>query len=235
MGTKLYKPRRRKRKEKLYLIDKLEIGGIVIASAAIIAWSGWSVAEALKPAPVIKTYEVDTDTVSEYLANIDSNTADVTDADRTSKEIETDNATNTKEEKSNESSDTSNNKNDNKNDDKESKEESKKDQSGDKKKTKKTESKPKEQTKQETAIAVPANTDNAAVQMTPSVVPVYTAKEDLNVRKDPDPTVSNVVASYKAGEVINVTETDEKGHGGWYKVNKNGLEGYIAKMFVEVK
>ena len=27
MGTKLYKPKRKKRKEKLYLIDKLEIAG----------------------------------------------------------------------------------------------------------------------------------------------------------------------------------------------------------------
>lgn len=237
MGTKLYKPRRKKRKEKLYLIDKLEIGGIVIASAAIIAWSGWSVAESLKPAPVIKTYEVDTDTISEYLSNIDSNAADT---DEASKEVETESAadstTNDKEEEKSKSSDKLNNEktaetidskdSEKKDDTQNTKAEDKKEKS-----TKKPESKSKEQIKQETATVTPVEKKEVATQPEPSTVSVYVAKEALNVRKDPDPTVGNVIASYKAGEIINVTES----HGGWYKVNKDGVEGYIAKTFVEVK
>lgn len=40
MGNKLYKPKRKKSKEKLSLLDKIEIGGITIAAAALIGWSG---------------------------------------------------------------------------------------------------------------------------------------------------------------------------------------------------
>lgn len=249
MGTKLYKPKRKKRKEKLYLIDKLEIGGIVIASAAIVIWSGWSVTEALKPAPVISTYEVDTDSIAEYLSDLDnSQTENVevsADAESESEPEKKDNKDTDKkdasESKSEEKSEAQENQQKTKEKEQPTEAPASQEKSADKQveQAKNEETQEKDTQKEEQTSEQPAEEQAAEEpeeqQIAASAPLTYTAKEPLNVRKNPDPTVSNIIASYKAGETINVIEDDTTSHGGWYKINKDGVEGYIAKLFVEVK
>lgn len=67
MSNKLYRPKRKKSKEKLSFVDKLEMGGIAIAAAALIGWSGWSVVDALTPEPPIPTYSLYMDGITAFL------------------------------------------------------------------------------------------------------------------------------------------------------------------------
>lgn len=251
MGTKLYKPKRKKRKEKLYLIDKLEIGGIVIASAAIIIWSGWSVTEALKPAPVISTYEVDTDSIAEYLSDLDNSQTENVEVSADA-ESESEPEKEKKENKDTDKKDASESKSEEKPEAQENQQETKEKEqpteaptaqkkSADEQveqakneETQKKDTQKKEQTSEQPAEEQ-ATEEPEEQQIAASAPLTYTAKEPLNVRKNPDPTVNNIIASYKAGEAINVIEDDTTNHGGWYKINKDGVEGYIAKLFVEVK
>ena len=83
MSNKLYRPRRKRRKEKLSLIDKIEIGGITIAAVVLIGWSSWSIVDSFTPDPVIPSREVYTDGVSNYIAGLTSD-SDSTDAESTS-------------------------------------------------------------------------------------------------------------------------------------------------------
>lgn len=78
MSNKLYRPRRKRRKEKLSLIDKIEIGGITIAAVVLIGWSSWSIVDSFTPDPVIPSREIYTDGVSSYIAGLtsDSDSAD---------------------------------------------------------------------------------------------------------------------------------------------------------------
>ena len=39
MGNKLYKPKNKRKKENLKMIDKLEISGVTIAAIALLGWS----------------------------------------------------------------------------------------------------------------------------------------------------------------------------------------------------
>lgn len=72
MSCKLYKPKRQKKKVKLSAIDKIEIGSIIVASAALIGWTGLSVADAIIPEPQAPVYEVYLDGIADYLDNIDT-------------------------------------------------------------------------------------------------------------------------------------------------------------------
>lgn len=83
MSNKLYRPRRKRRKEKLSLIDKIEIGGITIAAVVLIGWSSWSIVDSFTPDPVIPSREVYTDGISSYIAGLTSD-SDSTDAESTS-------------------------------------------------------------------------------------------------------------------------------------------------------
>ena len=248
MGTKLYKPKRKKRKEKLYLIDKLEIGGIVIASAAIIIWSGWSVTEALKPAPVISTYEVDTNSIAEYLSDLDNSqtenievSADAESESEPEKENKDTDKKDASESKSEEKSEAHENQQEAKEKEQPTEAPTAQKKSADEqvKQAKNEETQKKDTQKKEQTSEQPAEeqaTEEPEEQQIAASAPLtYIAKEPLNVRKNPDPTVNNIIASYKAGEAINVIEDDTTNHGGWYKINKDGVEGYIAKLFVEVK
>lgn len=67
MSNKLYRPKRKKSKEKLSFVDKLEMGGIAIAAAALIGWSGWSVVDALTPEPPVPTYSLYMDGITAFL------------------------------------------------------------------------------------------------------------------------------------------------------------------------
>lgn len=43
MGNKLYKPKNKRKKENLKMIDRLEISGVTIAAIALLGWSGYSI------------------------------------------------------------------------------------------------------------------------------------------------------------------------------------------------
>lgn len=249
MGTKLYKPKRRKRKEKLYLIDRLEISGIILASAVILVWSGWSVVEAFKPEPVIQTYEVDTSSISEYLTNIstesetkEGNNESSLKVEENSAETTTTDATKLAENTGSEAASDTKNNNTKQNQDKTKKSKEKTKQTTEaENKTDAAESKREDvkDTEKQTNIEQPETTEQKTAENTvaqPAATPVYVAQKDLNIRKTPDTSVNNnIIANYKTGEAINVIEGDEAGHSGWYKVNKDGVEGYVAKTLVEVK
>ena len=67
MSKKLYRPKRKKSKEKLSFMDKLEMGSIAIATAALIGWSGWSAVDALTPDPPVPTYSLYMDGITAFL------------------------------------------------------------------------------------------------------------------------------------------------------------------------
>lgn len=67
MSKKLYRPKRKKSKEKLSFMDKLEMGSIAIAAAALIGWSGWSAVDALTPDPPVPTYSLYMDGITAFL------------------------------------------------------------------------------------------------------------------------------------------------------------------------
>lgn len=67
MSKKLYRPKMKKSKEKLSFMDKLEMGSIAIAAAALIGWSGWSAVDALTPDPPVPTYSLYMDGVTAFL------------------------------------------------------------------------------------------------------------------------------------------------------------------------
>ena len=48
-------------------MDKLEMGSIVIATAALIGWSGWSAVDALTPDPPVPTYSLYMDGITAFL------------------------------------------------------------------------------------------------------------------------------------------------------------------------
>ena len=219
MSNKLYRPRRKRRKEKLSLIDKIEIGGITIAAVVLIGWSSWSIVDSFTPNPVIPSREVYTDGVSNYIAGLTSD-SDSTDAESTS-------ATDT------DSSDT-----DIKDADSDKKEE-KGDETDSEKEKKKAETLigKEEPCYWETAAtpsqaAEAADTTAAAPAETTTAPTSYIAKEALNIRRTPDEK-AQVVANYQVGETLNVTE-DDSTHAGWLKVIKSGVEGYVSKDFVNV-
>ena len=226
MSNKLYRPRRKRRKEKLSLIDKIEIGGITIAAVVLIGWSSWSIVDSFTPDPVIPSREVYTDGVSNYIAGLTSD-SDSTDAESTS-------ATDT------DSSDT-----DIKDADSDKKEE-KDDETDSEKEKKKTETTAAADTQkaadeaaksQAEAAATPGQaaeaTDATAAAPAETTAPTsYIAKEALNIRRTPDEE-AQVVANYQAGETLNITE-DDSTHAGWLKVSKNGVEGYVSKDFVNI-
>ena len=54
------------------MIDKLEIGGVTIAAIALLGWSGYSIANTFIPQPETPVYEVNVDSVSDYMDNLDA-------------------------------------------------------------------------------------------------------------------------------------------------------------------
>lgn len=217
MSNKLYRPRRKRRKEKLSLIDKIEIGGITIAAVVLIGWSSWSIVDSFTPDPVIPSREVYTDGISNYIAGLTSD-SDSTDAESTS------------------TTDTDSSDTDIKDADSDKKEEKddETDSEKEKKKAEPTAAADMQKAEDETAKsqAEAANAIVAAPAETTTAPTSYIAKEALNIRRTPDEK-AQVVANYQAGEILNVTE-DDSIHAGWLKVSKNGVEGYVSKDFVNV-
>ena len=232
MGNKLYKPKNKRKKENLKMIDKLEIGGVTIAAIALFGWSGYSIANTFIPQPETPVHEVNVDSVSDYMDNLDS---EVKEAEATPTPTPTPTATPeptstpvpTKEPTKTPAP-----------------------TKMPKKKVKKEEKKaeptpaaatPAADTPETPVTETPAATTPAAetpapetpAVETPAPAATYVTNDTVNFRKSPDKS-STAIGMIGKDVQLTVLE-DQTSHPGWYKISRNGTEGYVSADFVTTK
>lgn len=232
MSNKLYRPKRKRRKEKLSFIDKIEIGGITVAAIVLIGWSSWSVVDSFTPDPVIPSHEVYTDGISNYIAGLasSSDSTDSEDAESNTSDGANSSKKDTDDSKSADSNSTDEDKNKDNNDGEKTTD--KKDSSNDTSKEAELTSTP-EATETSAESSDATSSDKTTGQAAASITPTsYTAKDALNIRREPNEN-AQAISNYQAGDILNVTE-DDSTHAGWLKVNKDGVDGYVSKDFVNV-
>lgn len=232
MGNKLYKPKNKMKKENLKMIDRLEIGGVTIAAIALLGWSGYSIANTFIPQPETPVYEVNVDSVSNYMDNLDS---EVEEAEATPTPTVTPTATPaptntpvpTKEPTKTPAP-----------------------TKMPKKKVKKEEKKA-EPTPAETATTPAAETPAAETPAAKTPAPetpavetpaptaeaapaaTYVTNDTVNFRTSPDKS-STAIGMIGKDVPLTVLE-DQISHPGWYKISRNGSEGYVSADFVTTK
>lgn len=232
MGNKLYKPKNKRKKENLKMIDRLEIGGVTIAAIALLGWSGYSIANTFIPQPETPVYEVNVDSVSDYMDNLDS---EVEEAEATPTPTVTPTATPaptntpvpTKEPTKTPAP-----------------------TKMPKKKVKKEEKKA-EPTPAETATTPAAETPAAETPAAKTPAPetpavetpaptaeaapaaTYVTNDTVNFRTSPDKS-STAIGMIGKDVPLTVLE-DQISHPGWYKISRNGSEGYVSADFVTTK
>ena len=232
MGNKLYKPKNKRKKENLKMIDKLEIGGVTIAAIALLGWSGYSIANTFIPQPETPVYEVNVDSVSDYMDNLD---AEVKEAEATPTPTPTPTATPeptstpvpTKEPTK-------------------TPEPTKMPKKKVKKEEKKAEptpaaATPAADTPETPVTETPAATTPAAetpapetpAVETPAPAATYVTNDTVNFRKSPDKS-STAIGMIGKDVQLTVLE-DQTSHPGWYKISRNGTEGYVSADFVTTK
>lgn len=232
MGNKLYKPKNKRKKENLKMIDKIEIGGVTIAAIALLGWSGYSIANTFIPQPETPVYEVNVDSVSDYMNNLD---AEVEEAAATPTPTATPEPTSTPAPTKEPTKTPAPTK-------------------MPKKKVKKEEKKA-EPTPAE-AAATPAAATPAAetpapetpaaatpaaetpapetpAAETPAPAATYATNDTVNFRTSPDKS-STVIGMIGKDVQLTVLE-DQTSHPGWYKISRNGTEGYVSADFVTTK
>ena len=230
MGNKLYKPKNKRKKENLKMIDRLEIGSVTIAAIALLGWSGYSITNTFIPQPETPVYEVNVDSVSDYMDNLD---AEVDEAEVTPTPTATPEPTSTPVP---------------------TKEPTKTPTKMPKKKVKKEEKKaeptPAEAAATPAAEAPAAETPapetpaaetpaaetpapEAPAAETPATAATYVTNDTVNFRTNPDKSSSAIGMIGKDVE-LTVLE-DPTSHPGWYKVSRNGAEGYVSADFVTTK
>lgn len=237
MGNKLYKPKNKRKKENLKMIDKLEIGGVTIAAIALLGWSGYSIANTFIPQPETPVYEVNVDSVSNYMDNLD---AEVKEAEATPTPTPTPTATPeptstpapTKEPTKTPAP-------------------TKMPKKKVKKEEKKAEPTPAEAAATPAAAETPAaetpapETPAAATPAaetpapetpaaeTPAPAATYATNDTVNFRTSPDKS-STVIGMIGKDVQLTVLE-DQTSHPGWYKISRNGTDGYVSADFVTTK
>lgn len=232
MGNKLYKPKNKRKKENLKMIDKIEIGGVTIAAIALLGWSGYSIANTFIPQPETPVYEVNVDSVSDYMNNLD---AEVEEAAATPTPTATPEPTSTPAPTKEPTKTPAPTK-------------------MPKKKVKKEEKKA-EPTPAE-AAATPAAATPAAetpapetpaaatpaaetpapetpAAETPAPAATYATNDTVNFRTSPD-KASTVIGMIGKDVQLTVLE-DQASHPGWYKISRNGTDGYVSADFVTTK
>ena len=237
MGNKLYKPKNKRKKENLKMIDRLEIGSVTIAAIALLGWSGYSVANTFIPQPETPVYEVNVDSVSDYMDNLDS---EVEEAEATPTPTATPEPTSTPvptKEPTKTPAPT------------------KMPKKKVKKEEKKAEPTPAEAAATPAAEAPAAETPaaetpapeapaaetpaaetpapEAPAAETPATAATYVTNDTVNFRTNPDKSSSAIGMIGKDVE-LTVLE-DPTSHPGWYKVSRNGAEGYVSADFVTTK
>lgn len=219
MGNKLYKPKNKRKKENLKMIDKLEIGGVTIAAIALFGWSGYSIANTFIPQPETPVYEVNVDSVSDYMDNLDT---EVEEAEATPTPTATPEPTSTPAPTKEPTKTPAPTK-------------------MPKKKVKKEEKKA-EPTPAEAATpaaATPAaETPETPAPETPAAeapapAATYATNDTVNFRTSPDKS-STVIGMIGKDVQLTVLE-DQTSHPGWYKISRNGTEGYVSADFVTTK
>ena len=239
MGNKLYKPKNKRKKENLKMIDKLEIGGVTIAAIALLGWSGYSIANTFIPQPETPVYEVNVDSVSDYMDNLDS---EVKETEATPTPTPTPTATPeststpvpTKEPTKTPAPTKMPKK-------KVKKEEKKAEPTPAAAATPAAETAAKtpavETTAPETPAAATPETETPAPETpaaeTPAPAATYATNDTVNFRKSPDKS-STVIGMIGKDVQLTVLE-DQTAHPGWYKISRNGTEGYVSADFVTTK
>lgn len=226
MGNKLYKPKNKRKKENLKMIDRLEIGGVTIAAIALLGWSGYSIANTFIPQPKTPVYEVNVDSVSDYMDNLDS---EVEEAEATPTPTATPEPTSTPVPTKEPTKTPAPTK-------------------MPKKKVKKEEKKA-EPTPAEAAATPAAETpapetpaaetpapetpapETPAAEAAPAAT--YVTNDTVNFRTNPDKS-STVIGMIGKDVQLTVLE-DQTSHPGWYKISRNGSEGYVSADFVTTK
>lgn len=237
MGNKLYKPKNKRKKENLKMIDKLEIGGVTIAAIALLGWSGYSIANTFIPQPETPVYEVNVDSVSNYMDNLD---AEVKEVEATPTPTPTPTAT---PEPSSTPAPTK--------EPTKTPAPTKMPKKKVKKEEKKAEPTPAEAAATPAAAETPAaetpapETPAAATPAaetpapetpaaeTPAPAATYATNDTVNFRTSPDKS-STVIGMIGKDVQLTVLE-DQTSHPGWYKISRNGTDGYVSADFVTTK
>lgn len=218
MGNKLYKPKNKRKKENLKMIDKLEIGGVTIAAIALLGWSGYSIANTFIPQPETPVYEVNVDSVSNYMDNLD---AEVKEVEATPTPTATPEPTSTPAPTKEPTKTPAPTK-------------------MPKKKVKKEEKKA-EPTPAEAAATPAAKTPAPETPVAETPAPAaeaaqaatYITNDTVYFRTNPDKS-STAIGMIGKNVQLTVLE-DQASHSGWYKILRNGTEGYVSADFVTTK
>lgn len=215
MGNKLYKPKNKRKKENLKMIDKLEIGGVTIAAIALLGWSGYSIANTFIPQPETPVYEVNVDSVSNYMDNLD---AEVKEVEATPTPTPTPTAT---PEPTSTPAPT--------------KEPTKTPAPTKmpKKKVKKEEKKAEPTPAEAATPAAETPAPETPAAETPAPAATYATNDTVNFRTNPDKS-STVIGMIGKDVQLTVLE-DQTSHPGWYKISRNGTDGYVSADFVTTK
>lgn len=239
MGNKLYKPKNKRKKENLKMIDRLEIGGVTIAAIALLGWSGYSIANTFIPQPETPVYEVNVDSVSDYMDNLDS---EVEEAEATPTPTVTPTATpaptNTPVPTKEPTKTPAPTKMPKK---KVKKEEKKAEPTPAETATTPAAETPAAETPETPAPETPAAATPAAetpapetpTAETPAPTATYATNDTVNFRTSPDKS-STVIGMIGKDVQLTVLE-DQTSHPGWYKISRNGTEGYVSADFVTTK
>lgn len=235
MGNKLYKPKNKRKKENLKMIDKLEISGVTIAAIALLGWSGYSIANTFIPQPETPVYEVNVDSVSDYMDNLD---AEVEEAAATPTPTATPEPTSTPAPTKEPTKTPAPTKMPKK---KVKKEEKKAEPTPAEAAATPAAETPAAETPETPAPETPAAATPAAetpapetpAAETPAPAATYATNDTVNFRTSPD-KASTVIGMIGKDVQLTVLE-DQTLHPGWYKISRNGTEGYVSADFVTTK
>lgn len=232
MGNKLYKPKNKRKKENLKMIDKLEIGGVTIAAIALLGWSGYSIANTFIPQPETPVHEVNVDSVSDYMDNLDS---EVKEAEATPTPTPTPTATPEPTSTPVPTKEPTKTPAPTKMPKKKVKKEEKKAEPTPAAATPAAET-PETPVTETPAAATPAAETPAPetpAAETPAPAATYVTNDTVNFRKSPDKS-STAIGMIGKDVQLTVLE-DQTSHPGWYKISRNGTEGYVSADFVTTK
>lgn len=235
MGNKLYKPKNKRKKENLKMIDKLEISGVTIAAIALLGWSGYSIANTFIPQPETPVYEVNVDSVSDYMDNLD---AEVEEAEATPTPTATPEPTSTPAPTKEPTKTPAPTKMPKK---KVKKEEKKAEPTPAEAAATPAAETPAAETPETPAPETPAAETPAAetpapetpAAEAPATAATYVTNDTVNFRTNPDKS-STVIGMIGKDVQLTVLE-DQTSHPGWYKISRNGSEGYVSADFVTTK
>lgn len=234
MGNKLYKPKNKRKKENLKMIDKLEIGGVTIAAIALLGWSGYSIANTFIPQPETPVHEVNVNSVSDYMDNLD---AEVEEAEATPTPTATPEPTSTPaptKEPTKTPAPTKMPK-------KKVKKEEKKAEPTPAEAATPAAATPAAETPETPAPETPAAATPAAETPAPEIpaaeapapAATYATNDTVNFRTSPN---KSATAIGMIGKDVQLTVLeDQTSHPGWYKISRNGTEGYVSADFVTTK